>query len=136
MINKMPGDDWQKFANLKAAYGFMFGHPGKKLLFMGQDFAQYDEWNSNKELDWFLIDQVDNNRMLQNFVRDLLTIYKKYPALYEQDFTYDGFQWINCDDWSHSEVSFIRKPKTPGEKYVYLQLCTCSSRKLFNRSAV
>lgn len=118
MINKMPGDDWQKFANLKAAYGFMFGHPGKKLLFMGQDFAQYDEWNSNKELDWFLIDQVDNNRMLQNFVRDLLTIYKKYPALYEQDFTYDGFQWINCDDWSHSEVSFIRKPKTPGEKYL------------------
>ena len=85
---------------------------------MGQDFAQYDEWNSNKELDWFLIDQVDNNRMLQNFVRDLLTIYKKYPALYEQDFTYDGFQWINCDDWSHSEVSFIRKPKTSGEKYL------------------
>lgn len=116
MINKMPGDDWQKFANLKAAYGFMFGHPGKKLLFMGQDFAQYDEWNSNKELDWFLVDEVENNKNLQQFVKALLSVYKKYPALYELDFTYDGFEWINCDDWSHSEVSFIRKPKTKGEK--------------------
>lgn len=118
MINKMPGDDWQKFANLKAAYGFMFGHPGKKLLFMGQDFAQYDEWNSNKELDWYLIDLVENNKNLQQFVKDLLSVYRNYPALYEQDFTYDGFEWMNCDDWRNSEVSFVRKPSTEGEKHL------------------
>lgn len=118
MINKMPGDDWQKFANLRTAYGFMFGHPGKKLLFMGQDFAQYDEWNANKELDWYLIDLVDNNKKLQKFVKDLLTIYRKYPALYEQDFTYQGFEWMNCNDWSNSEVSFVRKPSTEGEKHL------------------
>ncbi len=118
MINKMPGDDWQKFANLRTAYGFMFGHPGKKLLFMGQDFAQYDEWNANKELDWYLIDRIDNNRMLQQYFKKLLSVYRKYPALYEQDFTYDGFEWMNCNDWSHSEVSFVRKPSTPGEKFL------------------
>ena len=118
MINKMPGDDWQKFANLKTAYGFMFGHPGKKLLFMGQDFAQYDEWNANKELDWYLIDFVQNNKNMQTFVKDLLTLYKSYPALYEQDFTYDGFEWMNCNDNSNSEVSFVRKPSTPGEKHL------------------
>ena len=118
MINKMPGDDWQKFANLRTAYGFMFGHPGKKLLFMGQDFAQYDEWNANKELDWYLIDRVDNNRMLQHYYKKLLSIYRSHPALYEQDFTYDGFEWMNCNDWSHSEVSFVRKPSTKGEKYL------------------
>lgn len=118
MINKMPGDDWQKFANLRTAYGFMFGHPGKKLLFMGQDFAQYDEWNYNKSLDWHLIDAVDNNKNMQKFVKDLLSIYRSHPALYEQDFTYDGFEWMNCNDWSHSEVSFVRKPSTPGEKYL------------------
>ena len=118
MINKMPGDDWQKFANLRTAYGFMFGHPGKKLLFMGQDFAQYDEWNSNKELDWYLIDRVDNNRMLQQYYKKMLSIYRSHPALYELDFTYDGFEWVNCNDWSHSEVSFIRKPATKGEKYL------------------
>lgn len=118
MINKMPGDDWQKFANLKTAYGFMFGHPGKKLLFMGQDFAQYDEWNANKELDWYLVDFVQNNKNMQTFVKDLLKVYRSYPALYEQDFTYDGFEWMNCNDWSNSEVSFVRKPSTPGEKYL------------------
>lgn len=118
MINKMPGDDWQKFANLKTAYGFMFGHPGKKLLFMGQDFAQYDEWNANKELDWYLVDLVQNNKNMQIFVKDLLKVYRSYPALYEQDFTYDGFEWMNCNDNSNSEVSFVRKPSTPGEKYL------------------
>ncbi|MEE0265178.1 MAG: 1,4-alpha-glucan branching protein GlgB [Acutalibacteraceae bacterium] len=118
MINKMPGDDWQKFANLKTAYGFMFGHPGKKLLFMGQDFAQYDEWNANKELDWYLVDFVQNNKNMQTFVKDLLHVYKSYPALYEQDFTYDGFEWMNCNDWSNSEISFVRKPSTPGEKHI------------------
>lgn len=118
MINKMPGDDWQKFANLRAAYGFMFGHPGKKLLFMGQDFAQYDEWNYNKSLDWHLIDTVENNKNMKKFVKDMLSIYKSYPALYEQDFTYDGFEWMNCNDYSHSEISFVRKPLTKGAKYL------------------
>lgn len=120
MINKMPGDDWQKFANLKTAYGFMFGHPGKKLLFMGQDFAQYDEWNANKELDWYLIDTNQNNKNMQTFVKDLLAVYRKYPALYQQDFTYDGFEWMNCNDWSHSEVSFVRKPLRAGEKHLLI----------------
>ena len=107
MIEKMPGYPDDKFKNLKAGYAFMFCHPGKKLLFMGQDFGQHREWSEERELDWFLLGE-DNNRSLQSFVRDLLTIYKKYPALYAMDNRPEGFEWINADDADRSIFSFVR----------------------------
>ena len=122
MINKMPGDDWQKFANLRTTYGFMYGHPGKKLLFMGQDFAQYDEWNSNVGLQWFLIDDNINNKNMQTYFRDLQHFYREHKAMYEQDFDPAGFEWMNCDDYQNSVVSFARKSKN-GKKSV---LCICN----------
>ena len=97
MINKMPGLEGDKFKNLKAGYAFMMGHPGKKLLFMGQDFAQYHEWDEKKELDWYLLDNPLNKRV-NVFMKELLHIYRKYPAMYEQDINWAGFEWINAND--------------------------------------
>ena len=110
MINKMPGDYWQKFANLRCAYGFMYGHPGKKLLFMGGEFAQFDEWAEDKSLDWHLLD-FEKHAQMKNFVSDLNRTYRDEPALWEDDFTGSGFEWINCSDASESMVSFARKGK-------------------------
>ena len=111
MLNKMPGLLPDKFENLKAAYTFMFCHPGKKLLFMGQEFGQLREWSEKRELDWFLLGEEDH-RNLQYFVMDLLHIYKKYPALYGMDDDPSGFEWINADDGDRSIFSFIRKAPT------------------------
>ena len=111
MLNKMPGLLPDKFKNLKAAYTFMFCHPGKKLLFMGQEFGQLREWSEKRELDWFLLGEEDH-RNLQYFVKDLLHIYKKYPALYGMDDDPSGFEWINADDGDRSIFSFIRKAPT------------------------
>lgn len=108
MINKMPGNEDEKFGNLRAAYGFMMTHPGKKLLFMGQDFAQWNEWNENKELDWNLLSE-ENHIKLNSYVKDLNKFYAKYPALYQLDFEADGFEWISCMDADHSIVAFTRK---------------------------
>ena len=110
MIEKMPGSREQKFRNLKAAYFFMIGHAGKKLLFMGQDFGQYREWNEDCSIDWHLLEEKEN-RSLHSFLRDLLQLYKTYPALYEADYLYEGFSWVNADDASRSIYSFIRNPK-------------------------
>lgn len=107
MINKMPGLLEDKFANLKAGYTFMLGHPGKKLLFMGQDFGQFHEWDEKVALDWYLADEPPNAG-LQSYVKDLLQLYRKYPALYELDYDWDGFQWINANDGDRSIFSFIR----------------------------
>ena len=107
MINKMPGLFGDKFANLKAGYTFMLGHPGKKLLFMGQDFGQLHEWDEKVSLDWHLTEE-DLHKDLQNYVRDLLHIYQKYPALYESDDDWDGFSWINANDGDRSIYSFVR----------------------------
>ncbi len=107
MINKMPGYYADKFANLKVGYTFMFGHPGKKLLFMGQDFGQLHEWDEKVSLDWYLAEESEHKN-LQNYVRDLLHIYQKYPALYESDDNWDGFQWINANDGDRSIFSFVR----------------------------
>jgi len=107
MIDKMPGDYWQKFANLRVAYGFMYTHPGKKCLFMGCEFAQFDEWDESKSLDWHLLD-FDKHRETQNYVRDLNNLYKGQRALWYDDFTDKGFQWINCTDNKSSVVSFAR----------------------------
>ena len=107
MINKMPGLGQDKFENLKAGYSYMIGHPGKKLLFMGQDFGQYQEWSEERELDWYLLRE-ENHQQLQNYVKELLKMYKKYPALYANDSNYQGLEWINADDATRSIYSFVR----------------------------
>ncbi len=107
MINKMPGLYDDKFANLKAGYSYMLGHPGKKLLFMGQEFAQFQEWSEARELDWYLLGE-EKHQQLQNYVRTLLHLYKKTPALYQADNHPCGFEWINADDGDRSIFSFVR----------------------------
>ena len=110
MLNKMPGLGRDKFQNLMAGYAFMLGHPGKKLLFMGQEFAQLQEWSEARELDWYLLENPDHKHM-QNWVKKLLHIYQKNPALYELDSSWGGFEWINANDAERSIFSFIRKSK-------------------------
>ena len=111
MLNKMPGLGIDKYRNLMAGYAFMMGHPGKKLLFMGQDFGQLREWSEKRELDWELLND-ENHSHLQAFVKELLTIYKKYPAMYELDDQPDGFEWINPNDGYRSIFSFVRHGKS------------------------
>ena len=110
MINKMPGLLEDKFSNLKLGYTFMVGHPGKKLLFMGQDFGQFHEWDEKTALDWYLADE-PLGKDLKEYVSDLLHLYKKYPALYEKDYDWNGFSWVNANDSEHSIFSFIRYGK-------------------------
>ncbi len=110
MINKMPGDYWQKFAGLRATYGYMYSHPGKKLLFMGGEFGQFIEWDYKRSLDWHLLDY-EMHQKLQRYVKDLNRLYKREKALYEIDFDQEGFEWIDCNDADHSIISFIRRGK-------------------------
>lgn len=119
MINKMPGLGEDKFSNLKAGYTFMLGHPGKKLLFMGQDFGQWHEWDEKVSLDWYLTDE-DSHRRLQEYVRDLLHIYKKYPSLFRLDNEWDGFQWVNANDGDRSIFSFIRRDETRKKNLLFI----------------
>ncbi|SPF46995.1 1,4-alpha-glucan branching enzyme [Syntrophobacter sp. SbD1] len=114
MLSKMPGDYWQKFANLRALYAYMYGHPGKKLLFMGCEFGQWNEWNHDQELDWMLLD-FEFHRNLQQYVRDLNRLYISEPALHEMDFSWEGFQWIDLNDIDQSIVSFIRRARDPND---------------------
>ncbi|HIR93925.1 MAG TPA: 1,4-alpha-glucan branching protein GlgB [Candidatus Egerieimonas intestinavium] len=111
MINKMPGYLDDKFENLKTGYGYMAGHPGKKLLFMGQEFGQLQEWSEARELDWYLLKE-EKHQLLQDFVRDMLHLYKKYPALYAGDHDPQSFQWINANDGDRSIYSFVRMSPT------------------------
>ncbi len=108
LLRKMPGDDWQKFANLRLLLGFMYAHPGKKLLFMGGEIAQWDEWSHERSLDWHLLD-FSIHQGVQKWVRDLNTFYRNELALYEDDFTVEGFEWIDCSDNENSVLSFLRK---------------------------
>ncbi|MBD9274081.1 MULTISPECIES: 1,4-alpha-glucan branching protein GlgB [unclassified Clostridium] len=119
MINKMPGEYEDKFANLKVGYTFMLGHPGKKLLFMGQDFGQFHEWDEKVSLDWYLTKE-PFHADLQNYVKGLLTLYHKYPALYRLDEEYDGFQWINANDGDRSIFSFIRRDETQKKNLLFI----------------
>ena len=111
MLNKMPGFYVDKFANLRAGYTYMYTHSGKKLLFMGQEFGQYQEWSEARELDWYLLSE-PAHQQLQAYVKELLALYKKYPALYANDCNTDGFEWMNADDCSRSIYSFVRKSPT------------------------
>ena len=108
MIGKMPGDVWQSFANLRLSYGFMMGHPGKKLLFMGGEFAQYSEWSEARSLDWHLLQYADHQEM-QAYVKELNHLYAEESAFWAEDFDPNGFQWIECDDAESSIVSFVRR---------------------------
>ena len=119
MINKMPGLNGDKFANLKAGYTFMMGHPGKKLLFMGQDFGQYHEWDEKVSLDWYLADE-PLHKDLQKYYRDLLHVYQKYPALWQLDSDWNGFQWINANDGDRSIFSFIRRDETGKKNLLFV----------------
>ena len=119
MINKMPGIYEDKFANLKCGYAFMMGHPGKKLLFMGQDFAQFHEWDEKVSLDWYLIDE-PLHRDVNNFYRGLLHIYQKYSCMYELDDSWDGFSWINADDADRSIFSFVRYNKKKKKNLLFV----------------
>jgi len=110
LINKMPGDDWQKFANLRILFGFMFAHPGKKLHFMGMEFGQWNEWDYQSSLDWHL-NEYDTHKGLQFFIKDLNSVYRRFPALFENDFSDDGFSWIDANDSQNSVFSFARYDK-------------------------
>ena len=130
MINKMPGLYDDKFENLKAGYSFMFGHPGKKLLFMGQDFGQFQEWSEARELDWYLLRE-ERHQQLQEYVKDMLHMYKKYPALCANDNGYEGFEWINADDGDRSIYSFIRWSPTKRNNLLFVCNFTPVERKDF-----
>lgn len=119
MINKMPGLNGDKFANLKAGYTFMMGHPGKKLLFMGQDFGQYHEWDEKVSLDWYLADE-PLHKDLQKYYSNLLHVYQKYPALWQLDSDWNGFQWINANDGDRSIFSFIRRDETGKKNLLFV----------------
>jgi 1,4-alpha-glucan branching enzyme len=116
----MPGDDWQKFANLRLLLGYLIAHPGKKLLFMGSEFAQRREWQHDFSLDWHLLD-ISNHQQIQKWVKDLNHFYQQEKALYEVDFEGSGFQWIESDDWEHSVLIFLRKNR--GEQEKILVVC-------------
>ncbi len=115
MFNKMPGYKENKFPNLKACYGFMMTHPGKKLLFMGQEFGQEREWSEERSLDWFLLSEDPVHQQMDKFSRDLFALYRKYPALYKLDQQTEGFEWMSCLDADHSMVSFVRRTENPEE---------------------
>jgi 1,4-alpha-glucan branching enzyme len=128
LLNKMPGDTWQKFANLRAYYGFMFGHPGKKLLFMGCEFGQEREWNHDQSLDWHLLDN-PMHAGVQRLMRDLNHLYKVTPALYQKDFVPAGFEWIEHNDAERSVISFIRRGHDDQTYIVVVSNFTPSSQK-------
>lgn len=119
MLNKMPGVEYDKFANLRTAYGFMFGHPGKKLLFMGQEFAQLREWSEARSLDWFLLDQ-PLHRQMQSFVKKLNHMYTQYDALYYNDNESVGFEWIKCDNAEDGIVAFVRRGKSSKDQLMFV----------------
>ena len=127
MINKMPGYPDDKFANLKAGYAFMMGHPGKKLKYIGQEFAHYQEWSEARELDWFLLGE-EKHQQMQGWVKELLHIYKKHPCLYELDRSYDGFQWINADDADRSIFSFVRYDEAKKKNLLFVMNFTPMER--------
>lgn len=121
LIDKMPGDRWQKFANLRALFGYMWAHPGKKLLFMGCEFGQFAEWNNNQSLDWHLTQWADHWR-LQDLMKDLNRLYKSLPQLFEADVEPAGFQWIDASNADDNVVAFMRTAPASGKRLI----CICN----------
>jgi 1,4-alpha-glucan branching enzyme len=119
MLRKMPGDEWRKFANLRLLYGFMFGHPGKKLLFMGDEFGQWSEWNHDASLEWHLLEKPPHLG-LKRWVRDLNTLYRGAAMLYELDFDAAGFEWVDCTDFQRSIISFLRRGRNPDDRLLFV----------------
>jgi len=119
LLDKMPGDVWQKFANLRALYGFMYAHPGKKLLFMGGEFGQWTEWDCDRSLDWNLL-EFEPHKALQRYVRDLNRIYRSEPSLCEKDSEHLGFEWIDFHDVEGSTISFLRRARDPDDFTVFV----------------
>ncbi len=117
LLDKMPGDLWQKFANLRLLYGYMYGHPGKKLLFMGSEIAQWREWNHDESLDWHLLEWRDHQGILR-LVCDLNALYRSQPALHQVDFEWQGYEWLELHDWENSVVAFLRRSKSPEDAIV------------------
>jgi 1,4-alpha-glucan branching enzyme len=123
LVGKMPGDEWQRYANLRLLFGYMYGHPGKKLLFMGGEFGQWKEWNHEESLEWHVL-QYPTHRGLQKWVKDLNHLYRSEPALYELGFDVRGFEWIDFHDWESSIISFIRKRETTND--IILVVCNAT----------
>ena len=119
MLGKMPGYEVDKFANLRVGYTYMFGHSGKKLLFMGQDFGQEREWSEDRELDWFLLKE-EQNRGLKEYMKELLHLYRKYPSMHEIDNSWDGFEWLNADDSDRSTYSFVRRSSSGKNQLLFV----------------
>jgi 1,4-alpha-glucan branching enzyme len=117
---KMPGDDWQKFANLRLYFAFMYGHPGKKHFFMGGEFGQINEWYHEASLDWHLLDMGPYHRGVQRLVQDLNRFYRTQPALHQLDFDPRGFQWVDCNDWEGSSIAFLRKARDPEDFVLFV----------------
>ncbi len=130
LLDKMPGDTWQKAANLRALYGYMFTHPGKKLLFQGCEFGQWREWNHGESLPWFLLEHPPHAGLLR-FVSDLAALYRREPALYERDYDPSGFQWIDCNDNENSVISFLRRAADPDDLLVVLMNLTPVPREQY-----
>jgi 1,4-alpha-glucan branching enzyme len=120
LLDKMPGDFWQRFANLRALLSYMYAHPGKKMLFMGSEFGQWWEWNHDDSLQWHLL-QHEPHQGLQRLVRDLNHLYRSEPALHQVDFDWTGFQWIDFSDADHSVIAFLRRAKNGG-----VVVCVCN----------
>jgi 1,4-alpha-glucan branching enzyme len=129
LLRKMPGDDWQKYANLRALFGYMFGHPGKKLLFMGGEFGQWNEWYHEASLDWDLL-EYPPHRGVKDWVQDLNHLYRNEPAMHELDFSIEGFEWIEFRDSESSVISFIRKPKSTSD--IMLIVCNFTPVPRYN----
>ena len=119
LLRKMPGDEWQRFANLRMLFGYMFGHPGKKLLFMGGEFGQWSEWNHDASLEWHLLEK-PLHAGLQRWVRDLNTVYRGQPALYQRDFEASGFLWVDCSDFQRSVISFMRRGRNADDQLLFV----------------
>ena len=128
LLDKMPGDVWQKFANLRLLYGYMYGHPGKKLLFMGGELGQWDEWDFEKSLDWHLLED-DKHRKLRLWLKDLNRFYRTEPAMHQLDFERLGFEWLDIQDWEKSIVSFARRARNPEHAVVSVCNFTPKPRK-------
>ena len=119
LLTKMPGDDWQRFANLRLLLGYQIGYPGKKLNFMGAEFGQWGEWNFEEALEWHLLDQ-EPHRGVQRWVRAINNLYRREPALYQMDSWPQGFEWMDCDDWQRSLLSFVRYPENETEGLLFI----------------